>query len=79
MSNLNTKLLSALLKEESVDEVFRSELETAVNELLTTELTAFLNYEKHDPAGYNSGNSRNGYYNRILHSRFGDLNISIIH
>jgi len=77
MSNLNTKLLSALLKEESVDEVFRSELETAVNELLTTELTAFLNYEKHDPAGYNSGNSRNGYYNRILHSRFGDLNISI--
>ena len=60
MSNLNTKLLSALL-------------------LLTTELTAFLNYEKHDPAGYNSGNSRNGYYNRILHSRFGDLNISIIH
>ena len=77
MSNLNTKLLSALLKNESVDEVFRVELETAINELLATELTAFLNYEKYDPVGYNSGNSRNGYYTRILHSRFGDLNISV--
>lgn len=77
MSNLNTKLLSALLKNESIDEVFRIELETAINELLSTELTAFLSYEKYDPAGYNSGNSRNGYYSRILHSRFGDLNISI--
>lgn len=77
MSNLNTKLLSALLKNESVDEVFRVELENAINELLATELTAFLNYEKYDPVGYNSGNSRNGYYTRILHSRFGDLNISV--
>ena len=77
MSNLNTKLLSALLKNKSVDEVFRVELENAINELLATELTAFLNYEKYDPVGYNSGNSRNGYYTRILHSRFGDLNISV--
>lgn len=67
--------LSALLKNKSVEEIFRKELETAINELLAIELTTFLNYEKYDPAGYNSGNSRNDYYTRIIHSRFGDLNI----
>jgi putative transposase len=77
MSNLSTNLLSALLKNESVDEVFRVELENAVNELLSTELTAHLNYKKYDPAGYNSGNSRNGYYTRTLHSKFGVLNILV--
>lgn len=77
MSYSNTKLLSALLNNESVDEVFRLELEAATNEILTTEITAFLNYEKYSVAGYNSGNSRNGYYERTIHSRFGDLNIRI--
>jgi len=42
MSNLNTKLLSALLKNESVDEVFSVKLENTINELPDTELTAFL-------------------------------------
>lgn len=77
MSYFNTKLLSALLNNESVDEIFRQELESATNELLTTELTVFLNYEKYSVEGYNSGNSRNGYYERTIHSRFGDLNIKI--
>lgn len=34
MSELNTELMSALLKNESLDEVFRSHLETAMNDLL---------------------------------------------
>jgi putative transposase len=69
MSYLNTELLSTLLNNESVDEIFRQELESATNELLTTELTAFLNYEKYSVEGYNPGNSRNGYYERTIHSR----------
>ena len=77
MSYNNTKLLSALLNSESVDEIFRQELEAAMNELLITELTVFLNYEKHSVTGYNTGNSRNGFYERTIHSRFGDLNIRI--
>lgn len=77
MSYLNTKLLSALLNNESVDEIIRQEIESATNELLLTELTSFLNYEKYAIEGYNSGNSRNGYYERIIHSRFGDLTIKI--
>lgn len=46
MSNLNTELMTALLKNESIDEVFCSQLEAAMNELLKIELTQFLGYEK---------------------------------
>mgnify|MGYP001055127477 FL=1 len=45
MSNLNTELMTALLKNESIDEVFRSHLEAAMNDLLKIELTQFLGYE----------------------------------
>ena len=77
MSDVNTKILEALLKNESVEEVFRQELENALNKLLTIELDAFLDYEKYDPKGYNSGDSRNGYYQRILHTEYGDLDLQI--
>ncbi len=77
MSNVSTNLLSALLNNESVDEVFRFELENAVNEVLNSELTAFLDYEKYDYSGRNTGDSRNGFYNRTYHSRFGTLNLKI--
>lgn len=33
----------------------RVELESAFNELQRNELTVFLDYEKHDPIGYNTG------------------------
>ena len=77
MTNISTNLMSALLNNESIDEVFRSELENAINSLLATELTAFLNYEKYDYSGRNSGNSRNGFYDRTYQSRFGTLNLKI--
>jgi putative transposase len=66
MPNLNTELMKALLKNESLDEFFRSHLEKAVNDLLKNELTAFLGYEKHSTEGYGTGNSRNGSYSRGL-------------
>ena len=37
MSNLNTELMTSLLKNESIDEVFRSHLEAAMNDLLKIE------------------------------------------
>ena len=67
MTNISTNLMSALLNNESIDEVFRSELENAINSLLATELTAFLNYEKYDYSGRNSGNSRNGQVENRSH------------
>lgn len=77
MSYVNTKILEALLKNESIEEVFRQELEKALNELFIIELNSFLDYDKYDSAGYNSGNSRNGSYSRILHTEYGDLNLQI--
>jgi putative transposase len=77
MNDFNTNLMSALFKGESVDELFRGELESAINQLLKRELTVFLDYEKHDPIGYNSGNSRNGTYNRKLNTRFGEITVDV--
>ncbi len=45
MTNINKILMSASLNNESIDEVFHCELENAVNEVLSTKLTAFLNYK----------------------------------
>ena len=77
MSNLNTELMTALLKNESIDEVFRSHLEKAMNDLLKIELTQFLGYEKNSILGYNTGNSRNGFYERELDTSYGKLHIKV--
>jgi putative transposase len=37
-----------------------------VERMLEGELTTTLGYEKHDPTGHNSGNSRNGHTEKIL-------------
>ena len=77
MTQFTTDIMQALVKKEDISEVFRTHLEAAVNTLLQTELTAFLDYEKHDRMGFNSGNSRNGTYTRTLHTEYGDLNLSM--
>lgn len=77
MNQFTTDIVDALVKKQDITEVFRLHLETAVNTLLVTELTAFLDYEKYDRIGFNSGNSRNGSYGRTLHTEYGDLNIQI--
>jgi len=77
MSNLNTELMETLLKNESLDEFFRSHLEKAINDLLQSELTAFLGYEKHSVEGYGTGNSRNGSYTRGLDTKYGRLELVI--
>lgn len=77
MNQFTTEIMDALVKKQDVTEVFRIHLEKAVNTLLTTELTAFLDYEKYDRIGFNSGNSRNGSYPRTLHTEFGDLQLTI--
>jgi putative transposase len=40
---------------------------------MQAEMTEHLGYEKHDPAGNNSGNSRNGGTTRTLKGDFGEL------
>ena len=42
---------------------------------LNAELTEHVGYEKHDPAGYNSGNSRNGTTKKTLKGEFGEMEL----
>jgi putative transposase len=42
---------------------------------LGAELTQHLGYDKHDPAGYNSGNSRNGTSAKTVTGEFGEITV----
>lgn len=77
MNQFTTEIVDALVKKQDITEIFRTHLEKAINSLLATELTVFLEYEKYDRDGFNSGNSRNGSYSRTLHTEYGDLTIQI--
>ena len=44
------------MRGEGVEAIMRDELETEMNELFKLKLSAFLDYEKNDPIGYNFGN-----------------------
>ena len=76
-NNNNTKLVNALLKGEDISEIFRDEIEKAINTVLEAELTGFLNYEKHSVESYNTGNSRNGSYSKTIYSEYGTLAIKV--
>ena len=76
MTQLNTELLSALANKQDITEVFRLELETTVNHLLVTELTAFLNYEPYNrPA--DAHNYRNGYSKREIDTAYGRITVQM--
>ena len=77
MSNFNTDIFKSLSQGISIEEIIRLEIEEVVNHLLINELTVFLDYEKHDVIGYNSGNSRNGFYSRKLITKYGEINIKM--
>ena len=56
---------------------FLTSLETAMNDLLQAELSAFLGYEPYEKVGYNSGNSRNGSYARKFETKYGTVQLTI--
>ena len=62
MNDFTTEILKTLANKGDLNELFRVHLEKAVNTLLKTELTAFLDYEKYDRIGFNTGNSRNSRF-----------------
>jgi putative transposase len=47
-----------------------------VERAMEAELTTHLGYEKHDPVGYGSGNSRNGQSRKTLKGEFGEIEIA---
>jgi len=56
-----------------IRQLFKRLIETAAG----AELTEHLGYEKHDPAGRGSGNSRNGTTPKTLRTEFGDVEVEI--
>lgn len=77
MTNFTTEIMETLITKGDLDDLFRRHLESAINLLLQAELTTFLDYEKYDRAGFNSGNSRNGNYTRTFKTEYGELNLVI--
>ncbi|OSP64234.1 IS256 family transposase, partial [Enterococcus faecium] len=77
MNDFTTEILKTLANKGDLNELFRVHLEKAVNTLLKTELTTFLDYEKYDRIGFNTGNSRNGSYDRTVKTEYGELHLQI--
>lgn len=77
MKDFNTELIEALAQGTDITKIFKTQLENALNLLLETERTAFLGLEPYDVSSYNSGNARNGYYQRSLKTKYGKLNLKI--
>lgn len=77
MTNFTTEIMETLINKGDLDDLFRRHLELAINTLLQAELTAFIDYEKYNRTGFNSGNSRNGNYSRSFKTEFRELNLAI--
>ena len=77
MPDFITDLSLTLGNSEGFKELFRRRMEDIVNTLLETEMTTFLGYEKHSSEGWNTGNSRNGFYKRKVATEFGELHLLV--
>ncbi|PUU86634.1 Transposase (or an inactivated derivative) [Halanaerobium congolense] len=53
------------------DDMINDLIKNFIEKLLKGELTEFLNYDKYESAGKNSGNSRNGNYTRNFQTKYG--------
>ncbi len=53
--------------------LFKQLTKALLERAMGAELTQHLGYEKHDPAGYNSGNSRNGKTPKTVQGDFGQM------
>src|SRR3981081_4887997 len=82
---IDTKLIDQLLAEHGhrpediagetglLKQLTKAVLERAMH----AEMTGHLGYEKHDPAGYKSGNSRNGNSPKTLKGDFGEMEVKV--
>ena len=58
---------------------FVLKLKKTINLLLQKDLTDFLCYKKHSVNVYNTGNSRNGYYERSVNTVRRPITVKIAH
>lgn len=81
---IDHKLIDNLLKDYKTPEdilgdngLLKQLTKAVLERAMQAELTDHLGYERHDPAGTNSGNSRNGKSKKTLKGDFGDLPIEV--
>jgi putative transposase len=79
---ITDEVLNELLKEYQKPEdllgkdgIFKQLQKRLLEKAMGAELTVHLGYDKHDPAGRNSGNSRNGTSPKTLKGEFGHLEL----
>jgi putative transposase len=77
--SVNDEVIDGLLEEgrkrEDVHALLKQLTKMVVERAMQAEMTEHLGYAKHDPAGNNSGNSRNGVTRKRLKGEFGELEI----
>src|SRR5947209_1417307 len=72
------QLLAGYKKPEDImgeNGLLRQLTKAVLERALQAEMTEHLGYEKHEPAGRNSGNSRNGSSRKKLQGNFGELEL----
>src|SRR6516162_11538338 len=76
---ISDELIEQWLKEgrkpEDVNDLLKQITKAVLERAMQAEMTEHLGYAKHDPAGNNSGNSRNGVTRKRLKGEFGELEI----
>ncbi|WP_431462718.1 IS256 family transposase [Lactobacillus crispatus] len=77
MNDFTKDMANALFNQDKINDLFRQKLQQAVNDLLESELTAFLGYNPYERDGWNTGNSRNGAYYREVDTQFGQIEIKV--
>lgn len=77
MNDFIKDMTNALFNQDKINDLFRQKLQQAVNDLLESELTAFLGYNPYERDGWNTGNSRNGAYYRKVDTQFGQIEIKV--
>ena len=77
MNDFTKDMANALFNQDKINDLFRQRLQQAVNDLLESELTAFLGYNPYERDGWNTGNSRNGAYYRKVDTQFGQIEIKV--
>lgn len=77
---VSDELIDELLKQgrkpEDVHGLLKQLTKAVVERAMQAEMKEHLGYEKHDPAGNNSGNSRNGVTRKTLTGEFGEVEIA---
>ena len=69
--------LKKIRTQEEFEDYFQTLYKKGVEALLKAEIKEHPGYSKHEPAGRNTGNSRNGYSKKILKTNLGDIPLEV--